>query len=164
MIADGIHSLSDFATDVVILMGFRIVNKPADKTHNYGHGKFETLITIIIGIVLIFVGVKILWGGVSSIGRVMRGSILVQPGWIAFYAAVISIFTKECLYRYTVNIGNRINSKAIIANAWHHRTDVFSSVGTMIGIGGAIVLGALLISNLLALRREVRSRSSRQAG
>lgn len=141
MIADGVHSLSDFATDIVILMGFRIVNKPADKTHNYGHGKFETLVTIIIGVVLILVGVKILWGGVSSIGRVMRGHILIQPGWIAFYAAVISILTKEWLYRYTVNIGNRIDSRAIVANAWHHRTDVFSSVGTMLGIGGAIVLG-----------------------
>lgn len=141
MIADGIHSLSDFATDVVILMGFRIVNKPADKTHHYGHGKFETLIATFIGVILFLVGVKILWSGMSNVHRVFQGYTLIQPGWIALYAAIISVITKEWLYRYTVNIGNRINSQAIVANAWHHRSDVFSSVGTMLGIGGAIVLG-----------------------
>lgn len=141
MVADAIHSLSDFATDLVVLFGFHIIQKPADKTHKYGHGKVETLATVIIGVALFAVGLNILWGGDMTIIKTLRGRPLNPPGLIALYAAIISIITKEWLYQYTVRTGRKINSQAVIANAWHHRSDAFSSIGTMLGIGGAILLG-----------------------
>ncbi|MFA7677098.1 MAG: cation diffusion facilitator family transporter [Candidatus Omnitrophota bacterium] len=141
LVADGFHSLSDFATDIVILLGFRIVDKPADKDHDYGHGKFETLISVVIGLVLLFVGIKIFAGGLRKIVFSFSGGALPRPGWITLWVAVISIVAKEWLYRYTIGVAVKVNSKAVVANAWHHRSDVFSSVGTVLGIGGAIVLG-----------------------
>jgi len=141
MIADAFHSLSDFATDVVVLLGFRFIEKPIDKSHDYGHGKAETLSTVIIGVALCVVGLKILGDGAANIFKFYRGQTIPEPGWIAFVAAITSIVTKEWLYRYTVAVGRAINSQAVIANAWHHRSDAFSSIGTMVGIGGAILLG-----------------------
>ncbi len=142
MLADAIHSLSDFVTDVVVLVSFRIVKKPADKDHDYGHGKYETLATSFIGIALLFVGLGILYNGARNIWDVLvlKNSI-DPPGMIALIAALVSIVFKEWLYRYTIRVGNRINSQAVIANAWHHRSDAFSSIGTLVGIGGAIILG-----------------------
>ncbi|MFH1092984.1 MAG: cation diffusion facilitator family transporter [Candidatus Omnitrophota bacterium] len=141
MIADGFHSLSDFATDIVVLLGFRYIDKPVDKSHDYGHGKIETLSSVIIGAALFAVGLRIFWTGTHNILHVYQGIMIPEPGRIAFYAAVISIIGKESLYHYTIRVGREINSQAIIANAWHHRSDAFSSIGTMLGIGGAIVLG-----------------------
>jgi len=141
MIADAVHSLSDFATDIVVLASFRVVGKPADKSYDYGHGKYETLATAIIGGALLIVGAAIFWGGAVKIWNSIKGEHMEAPGGIALVAAIISIAVKEWLYRYTVNVGNRINSQAVIANAWHHRSDAFSSIGTMLGIGGAIALG-----------------------
>lgn len=141
MIADAFHSLSDFATDIVVLLGFKFIEKPADKSHDYGHGKAETLSSVIIGIALFAVGFRIFWVGAHSVYHVFRGELIQEPGWIAFYAAIISVVVKEWLYRYTISVGKSINSSAIIANAWHHRSDAFSSIGTMLGIGGAILLG-----------------------
>lgn len=141
MIADAFHSLSDFATDVVVLFGFRFVGKPADKSHDYGHGKIETLLSVVIGAVLCVVGVRIFWTAGQSIFNIYHGKSIQEPGWIAVYAAIISIIVKESLYRYTIKAGREINSQVIIANAWHHRSDAFSSIGTMFGIGGAILLG-----------------------
>jgi len=141
MIADAFHSLSDFVTDIIILMGFKVVGKPVDKSHDYGHGKVEALITAGIGVGLFFVGIRILWAGGASIVKMIRGNVSHQPGLIAFYAAVISIVVKEWLYGFTKRVGEKINSQAILANAWHHRSDVFTSVATLLGIGGAIVLG-----------------------
>jgi len=141
MVADAVHSLSDFATDVVVLVSFRIVRKPIDEDHDYGHGKFETLATAVIGGALLLVGFGIFWSGVKSIWLGLHGTKLHAPGVVALVAAVISIASKEWLYRYTVRVGRQINSQAVIANAWHHRSDAFSSVGTMLGIGGAILLG-----------------------
>ncbi len=141
MIADAFHSLSDLATDIVVLFGFKIVDKPADKSHDYGHGKVETLTTVIIGVILLIVGFRICWFGLCRVFQFYQGQIAPRPGLIAFYAAIISIISKECLYRYTAKVGRAINSQAIIANAWHHRSDAFSSVGAMVGIGGAIILG-----------------------
>lgn len=144
MIADAIDSLSDFATDIVVLLSFRIVRKPADKEHDYGHGKFETLATSIIGIALFFVGIGILYTGSVNIYTVVyKNQNIEEPNIIALIAAIISIIIKEWLYRYTVIVGNNINSQAVIANAWHHRSDAFSSIGTFIGIGGAILLGEI---------------------
>lgn len=141
MIADAVHSLSDFLTDIVVLIGFKLTAKPEDECHNYGHDKYETLATVTISLALAFVGYQILKSGIISILLVIRGEFLPKPGFIALIAAIISIISKELLYRYTVIAGKKINSSSVIANAWHHRSDALSSVGTMIGIGGAILLG-----------------------
>ena len=141
MLADAVHSLSDFVTDVIVLLFVRISNKPQDKDHDYGHGKYETLATALIGIILFFVGLGIFWNGARSIWAFVRGETLEAPGILALVAALLSIVTKEILYRYTVIVGRREQSQAVIANAWHHRSDALSSVGTAVGIGGAILLG-----------------------
>lgn len=142
MIADGVHSLSDFFTDIVVLVGFKFTDKPADEDHNYGHGKYETLATVVISMALFLVGYKILSTGIINIYEVIfNGKVLEKPGMIALIAAIISIVSKEALYRYTKAVGEKINSSAVIANGWHHRSDAFSSIGTLIGISGAIVLG-----------------------
>lgn len=141
MVADAVHSLSDFLTDIVVLIGFKLTSKPEDECHNYGHDKYETLATVIISVALAFVGYQILKSGIINVLLVINGGILPKPGSIALIAAIISIISKELLYRYTVIAGKKINSSSVIANAWHHRSDAFSSIGTMIGIGGAIIFG-----------------------
>jgi cation diffusion facilitator family transporter len=141
MIADAVHSLSDFLTDIIVLVGFKLTEQPEDEGHNYGHDKYETLVTSIIGIFLAIVGFKILKSGISNIITIIHGEVLPKPGVIALVAAAVSIILKELLYRYTVVVGKEINSPSIIANAWHHRSDAFSSIGTLLGIGGAIILG-----------------------
>ncbi|MDK2951201.1 MAG: hypothetical protein PWQ77_866 [Kosmotogales bacterium] len=141
MIADGIHSFSDFVSDIVVIFGFRISGKPADANHNYGHGRFETLSSAAISVMLIIAGFSIAYRGFSNLILFFSGNVLEPPGIIALVAAFISIGVKELLYRYTIIVGRKINSQAIIANAWHHRSDAFSSIATSIGIGGAILLG-----------------------
>ncbi len=141
MLADAVHSLSDFVTDIIVIVFVRISNKPQDKGHDYGHGKYETLATAIIGLLLLAVGFGIFWNGVTSIYSFFHGAELAKPGNIALVAALISIASKEILYRYTIRKGKQLNSQAVIANAWHHRSDVLSSLGTAVGIGGAILLG-----------------------
>lgn len=141
MIADAVHSLTDFATDVVVLIFVHLGNKPADRDHDYGHGKYETLATAIIGTSLLAVGVLIFCSGAGKTWRVIQGEMLPSPGKVALVAAVASIVLKEWAYRFTVKVGKRCQSEAVVANAWHHRSDALSSMGTMIGIGGAILLG-----------------------
>jgi len=141
MIADGIHSLSDLVTDVIVVIFFRISDAEKDDRHPYGHGKFETFSTFLIALVLFCVGLGIFYGGTNKIVSVVRGEILHKPEMIAFWAALISIVCKEGLFQYTQKVGKQINSQAIIANAWHHRSDAFSSIGVAIGIAGAIFLG-----------------------
>ncbi|MCE9402079.1 cation diffusion facilitator family transporter [Bacteroides fragilis] len=141
MLADAVHSLSDFITDIVVIVFVRIAGKPEDKGHDYGHGKYETLATAIIGLLLLCVGFGIFWNGASSIYTFLRGGQLESPGVMALVAALVSIVSKEILYQYTVIQGKKLNSQAVIANAWHHRSDALSSIGTAIGIGGAILLG-----------------------
>lgn len=141
MVADAIHSLTDFATDIVVLVFVKLGNKPEDKDHDYGHGKYETLATAIIGVSLLVVGAMICCSGVTKTLQAVRGETLQQPGVIALVAAVVSIVLKEWAYRFTVRVGRRCNSEAVVANAWHHRSDALSSVGTMVGVGGAIFLG-----------------------
>lgn len=141
MIADAVHSLTDFATDVVVLIFVHLGNKPADRDHDYGHGKYETLATAIIGTSLLAVGVLIFCSGAGKTWRVIQGEMLPSPGKVALVAAVASIVLKEWAYRFTVKVGKRCRSEAVVANAWHHRSDALSSVGTMIGVGGAILLG-----------------------
>ena len=141
MIADAVHSLSDFFTDIIVILFVNISGKPEDKTHNYGHGKFETLATTIIGGVLMLVGFGILINGGRDIAECIKGNYPPTPGKVALIAAIISIVLKELLYQYTVRSGKGLNSQALVANAWHHRSDAFSSIGTLVGIGGAILLG-----------------------
>jgi len=141
MIADAVHSLSDFVTDIIVIAFVRTSQKPKDEKHAYGHGKFETLASLMIGIVLLGVGVGIAWSGAVNIYSVIQGETLPSPGIVAFIAALATIVSKEILYRYTIIKGKKLNSPVLIANAWHHRSDALSSIGTAIGIGGAIFLG-----------------------
>lgn len=141
MLADAVHSLSDFVTDIIVIVFVRISSKPEDEDHDYGHGKYETLATAIIGIILLLVGFGIFWNGATSIHHFLNGASLPEPGMLALIAALISIASKEILYQYTVFQAKKLNSQAVVANAWHHRSDALSSVGTAIGIGGAILLG-----------------------
>ena len=141
MIADAIHSLTDFATDVVVLVFVKLGNKPKDKDHDYGHGKYETLATAIIGVSLFVVGVMICYSGITKTYRAICGEVLQQPGIVALVAAIVSIVLKEWAYQFTVRVGKKCQSEAVVANAWHHRSDALSSIGTMFGIGGAILLG-----------------------
>lgn len=142
MIADAIHSLTDFATDVIVLVFVKLGSKPQDKSHDYGHGKYETLATAIIGLSLLAVGMMICCSGINKTYLAMCGERLRQPGAVALFAAIASIVLKEWAYRFTFRAGRRCHSEAVIANAWHHRSDALSSVGTMAGIGGAIFLGS----------------------
>ena len=141
MIADAVHSASDFATDIVVLAFVRISAKPRDDDHDWGHGKYETLASLIIGVALFAVGIEILVDSAEKIGAVVAGEVLPRPGLIAIIAAAVSIVAKEVLYQYTVRVGRKLDSPSVIANAWHHRSDALSSVGALLGIGCAYFLG-----------------------
>ena len=141
MIADAVHSLSDFITDVIVLAFVHVSAKPQDEGHDYGHGKYETFATFIIGLALLAAATGIIVSGVAKLVDWAGGKQLAAPGWLALAAAVISIIVKEILYRYTVIRGKQLDSQALVANAWHHRSDALSSIGTTVGIGGAILLG-----------------------
>ena len=141
MTADAVHSLSDLLTDAVVLLFVHISGKPEDCDHDYGHGKYETLATTIIGIALAAVAVGIGYKAVASLLFWYQGGTLAAPGMLALWAAVVSVLLKELVYQYTVRRGRNLNSPAVEANAWHHRSDALSSLGTLVGIGGAILLG-----------------------
>ena len=141
MIADAVHSLSDFITDIIVLAFVHVSAKPQDKGHDYGHGKYETFATFIIGLALMAAATGIIVSGVAKLIDWAGGKQLEAPGWLALAAAIISILVKEILFHYTVRSGKRLDSQALVANAWHHRSDALSSIGTTVGIGGAILLG-----------------------
>ncbi len=141
MIADGFHSLSDIVTDIVVVAFVTVGGKDSDHNHHYGHGKFETFATMLISFALLAVGLGIFWGSSKYIIAHLQGTEIPRPGMIAFYAALISIVIKELLFWWTYYTGKKIKNDAIIANAWHHRSDAFSSFGMAAGIGGAIFLG-----------------------
>lgn len=141
MIADAIHSVSDFVTDIVVLAFVRVSHRPKDKSHDYGHGKFETLATTLIGVALFTVAVGIFVDGAKKIVFWANGGTLTQPGILALVAALVSIVMKEAIFQYTKRKADQLDSQAMRANAWHHRSDALSSIGTAIGIGGAILLG-----------------------
>lgn len=141
MVADAVHSLSDFVTDLIVLIFVRISSKPQDENHDYGHGKYETLASTIIGIALMVVAAAILRSGIQKTVFWFRGGELEAPGWLAFWAAVVSIGLKEWTYIFTIRAGRELDSPALKANAEHHRSDALSSMGTALGIGGAILLG-----------------------
>ena len=141
MVADAAHSLSDFVTDIVVLVFIRIGSRPQDASHDYGHGKFETLATLFVALGLVATALSIIISGVLQFIRWLQGETLQMPGMLALWAALLSIVIKEVMFRYTLRVGKKNNSPAVIANAWHHRSDALSSIGAAIGIGGALLLG-----------------------
>lgn len=141
MMADAVHSLSDFVTDIIVILFVRISHKPQDRTHEYGHGKYETLATMLIGLALLAVALGIIVSGVTKIAAWFHGELIPAPGMLALWAALVSVVLKEVTYRYTVAKARKLRSQAVEANAWHHRSDALSSIGTAVGIGGAILLG-----------------------
>ena len=141
MVADAVHSLSDFVTDIIVLVFVHISGKPKDKSHDYGHAKYETLAMTIIGAALLAVAIGIVYSGLTQIILWAQGGDLAAPGMLALWAALLSIALKEAVYHYSMAKARQLNSQAVEANAWHHRSDALSSIGTAIGIGGAIFLG-----------------------
>lgn len=141
MIADAVHSLSDLISDAIVLIFVKIAGKPEDSDHNFGHGKYETLATLLVGLLLIIVGIGMLWDGVVTTIDFFKGKELEEPNWWALWAAIISIISKECIFRYTRLVAHRVNSIVLEANAWHHRSDALTSIAALIGIGGAMLLG-----------------------
>lgn len=141
MIADAVHSLSDFVTDILVLVFVSISAKPQDTSHDYGHGKFETIASFLIGLALVAAATGIVVSGALNLWAWWGGAELESPGWIALWAALLSIVVKELLYQYTARRGRKLDSQVMIANAWHHRSDALSSVGAAVGIGLALWLG-----------------------
>ena len=141
MVADGIHSLSDFVTDFIVIIFIKISSKNEDSDHPYGHGKFETFATMLISFALFIVAIGIFYSGSVKIYEVLNGRTIERPTYLALVMAAVSIVVKEGLYWYTIIIGRKIENPAVIANGWHHRSDAFSSIGTLIGISGAMFLG-----------------------
>lgn len=141
MLADAVHSLSDLLTDLVVMVFVRISSKPADRRHDYGHGKFETLATALIGVALLIVAGGIIFHSAGSLVDWFRGEDLPKPGMLALWAALISILLKELTFQFTVRRGRKLRSSVVEANAWHHRSDALSSIGALVGIGGAILFG-----------------------
>lgn len=141
MTADAIHSFSDLVSDVIVLVMVKVASRGNDKDHEYGHGKFETLATVAVALLLLAVGGKMLADGVSRIAGFFRGEQMVVPGMIAFWAALVSIAVKEALYQWTAHVGRKFDSPAVVTNAWHHRSDALSSVGSAVGIALASLLG-----------------------
>lgn len=141
MIADAVHSLSDFVTDVIVIVFVRIAGKPVDADHDYGHGKYETLASVIVGILLGIVGCGLAWNGLEKTIGFFKGMPIETPTSLALIAALVSIIAKEGLYHYTIIYGGKLNSPALVANAWHHRSDAMTSVATLVGVGGSMLLG-----------------------
>lgn len=128
LIADAIHSFSDFGTDLLIIIGAKYWHKPPDTDHPYGHRKIESLITIIIGFVLCIVGIMLIYNGLTTLTIYNKPNQYNTPSKLLLFVAFISILLKELLYQWTVKVGKRLKSSALIANAWHHRSDAFSSI------------------------------------
>lgn len=141
LIADAIHSLSDFATDIAVLIGLRFTSKPKDTDHAYGHGKYETIVAAIIGLALAYVGIRIAGSAIHRVFDALHGEELTMPSTFAFWAAVVSIVVKEWLYRATMKVARATGSASLVANAWHHRSDAYSSIATAGGVGAAAYLG-----------------------
>ena len=141
MVADAVHSLSDFLTDIVVLVFVSISARPQDESHDYGHGKFETIATFFIGLALAGAAIGIVVSGATKLAAWLQGEDIPVPGTLALWAALISIVVKEILFQYTARKGKKLESQALVANAWHHRSDALSSIAAAIGIGGAIIFG-----------------------
>lgn len=141
LLADGFHSLSDLSSDLVVYVGLSFAEKPDDQSHHFGHGKFETFSAFLVGVMLAIAGLVIGRDSIEAFWGFTKGEVLEAPGYLALIIAIISVIVKELLYRYTREAGEKIKSASVIANAWHHRSDAFSSIGVSVGIAGAIFLG-----------------------
>ncbi len=141
MVADGVHSASDLLTDIAVLIVIGVSRKKADPSHSYGYGKIETFVTFLMSLLLGAVGIGILVDGVERGISFFKGDEIMQPTWLALGMAIASIAAKEWLFRYTRSAARKIASSAMEANAWHHRSDAFSSLATLAGIAGAMFLG-----------------------
>ncbi|MDI6785398.1 MAG: cation diffusion facilitator family transporter [bacterium] len=135
LIADGVDALSDLVSTGIVLIGFKIAKKPPDEEHPYGHGRAETIATKTIAVILILFGLQI---GYNSL-KALFAPNLAPPSFIALIAAAFSIIIKESLFKYTLRIGNELSSSSLIADAWHHKNDAYSSIAALIGILGAII-------------------------
>lgn len=142
MVADAVHSLSDLITDLIIFIFVRTASKPSDRTHEYGYGKFETLAALIVGSILIMVGIGIMASGIKDCVAFFNGETGERPLMIALIAAVVSIGLKEAVFHYTLIHARKLNSPILIANAWHHRSDAFSSIATLVGVAGSMFMGS----------------------
>lgn len=131
LIADGIHSLSDLATDFLVLFAAKHAHRQADDEHPYGHGRIETVATVVLGVSLVAVAIGICY---DAVRRLMAPELLLHPGWMALLVAVISVFSKELIYQYTARAARRLRSKMLHANAWHSRSDAISSIIVVIGV------------------------------
>lgn len=141
MIADGVHSFSDFLSDIIVIIMVGVARKSPDKGHQFGHGHYEALATVILSLSLMAVAVGILVDGIDRIVQFSEGEVLPRPANGALIIIFVSIVAKEWLYHYTRRVGLRIHSDAVVANAWHHRSDAFSSVATLMGVACAMFLG-----------------------
>lgn len=141
LVADGVHSLSDFATDLVVIVMLGVSRRSEDENYTYGHGKYETLGTLVIAVLLMCVGVMMFYDGLAGVIRAAGGELPPRPGMVTLVVAILSIVSKEWLFHYTRRWGERIGSAAVVANAWHHRSDAVSSVATLLGVAGAMWLG-----------------------
>lgn len=139
MISDAIHSASDVFSTLIVIIGIHISSKESDKEHQYGHERFECVASIILATVLALTGLAIGYEGLTKIISGMHGEELIIPGKLALIAAFISIAVKEGMYWYTRNAAKKIKSGALMADAWHHRSDALSSIGSLVGIGAAIL-------------------------
>ncbi len=137
LIADGIHTLSDLASDIVVLIAAKVASQEADDDHPYGHGRFETIATVVLGLALAGVAVGI---AMNAYGRISHPERLLQPQPLALLFAALAIVSKEALYQYTMVIAKKINSKMLQANAWHHRSDAISSIMVALGVAGSVFL------------------------
>ncbi len=135
MLADGIHTLSDVATTFAVIIGMKMSSKPDDSDHPYGHEKIEAVVSKLLAILLAITAIGIGYSGIKNI--VLKN--FSRPGTLALIAAIISIAVKEWMYHYTVKAANKIESPSLKADAWHHRSDALSSIGTLVGIGGAML-------------------------
>ena len=138
MISDAIHSASDVFSTIIVIIGVKLASKESDKEHPYGHERLECVAAIVLSIVLLYTGIKI---GSQAVKDIIGGNYqsLQKPGVLALVAAVVSIVTKEIMYWYTRHYAKKIDSSALMADAWHHRSDALSSVGALVGIGGAMM-------------------------
>ncbi len=146
LVADSVHSATDVIGSLAVLIGVRASNRPPDKDHPYGHGKAESIAAIIVAVILFVVGLEIGYGSIKSIFEPIEA-----PGMLAIFVALGSMLFKEWMFRYKFRLGKKLNSQALIANAWEHRSDVYSSFAALIGIGGAVIGGYLHIEWLIYL-------------
>lgn len=149
MVSDAVHSASDVLSTFIVLIGARIAVKSEDRDHNYGHDKFENIASIILAMMLFATALALGYAGIQSIISATKGEF-VKPSYIALVAAIVSIVVKEGMYWYTIYYAKKLDSQALKADAWHHRSDAFSSVASFVGILGAI-LGALVLEGIATL-------------